>query len=292
MQIKKFWIKFLSAFIPSSSRRKKFRRRHITTTWYDFATDYGFKTDNPSPLIIDCGANVGASVRFFHKCYPGARIEAYEADPSIFENELLPNLSSEGTLPSGIRCHNKAVWTDNNGVEFYPDGALSGSCVEAPLASEQEDKLLVPSVRLKEIINQCDQVDFLKIDIEGAELAVLKDCAMVLHKVHRIFVEYHSFVGRPQELSELLSIFEAYGFRYRIAEDYNPSRQYWDYRDNDNNMDCQLKIYALNLQSIHAGHTRECFETVSPSKNFVRSARSLTSAGVTSQFLHCSIFLP
>jgi len=56
----------------------------------------------------------------------------------------------------------------------------------------------------------------LKLDIEGAELAVLKDCASELHKVDALFVEFHFYSNGENKLSELLSILESADFNYFI----------------------------------------------------------------------------
>jgi hypothetical protein len=55
-------------------------------------------------------------------------------------------------------------------------------------------------------------VDFLKIDIEGAEYAVLKDCRDRLQNVRNLFVEYHAAPDEPQRLNEMLSWFSEAGF--------------------------------------------------------------------------------
>src|SRR5688500_10055596 len=45
---------------------------------------YRFETDIRNPVIIDCGSNIGLSVLYFHKSYPGARILAFEPDAGNF----------------------------------------------------------------------------------------------------------------------------------------------------------------------------------------------------------------
>jgi hypothetical protein len=62
------------------------------------------------------------------------------------------------------------------------------------------------------------QVDFLKIDIEGDELAVVRDLANSdkLRHVSQMMIEYHHHV-RPQtdEFSVLLRLLEDAGFGYQ-----------------------------------------------------------------------------
>jgi hypothetical protein len=44
---------------------------------------YRFYTTRPTPVIFDCGTNIGTSVVYFRQTYPTARIVAFEADETI-----------------------------------------------------------------------------------------------------------------------------------------------------------------------------------------------------------------
>lgn len=41
---------------------------------------YKFKSDNESPVIYDCGSNVGTSCAYFKMIYPNSKIKAFEAE--------------------------------------------------------------------------------------------------------------------------------------------------------------------------------------------------------------------
>jgi hypothetical protein len=85
------------------------------------------------------------------------------------------------------------------------------------------------------------------MDIEGAEVEVLSDCAEELKKVYNLFVEYHSWASRPQQLDKLLSILSSAGLRYYIQTigetGVNPLLK----KRTENEMDVQLNIYATKL---------------------------------------------
>jgi len=55
-----------------------------------------------------------------------------------------------------------------------------------------------------------------KIDIEGAETEVLLTGELPLKRLRNVFVEFHSFQDKPQNLGKLLSLFESNGFRVHI----------------------------------------------------------------------------
>jgi len=94
------------------------------------------------------------------------------------------------------------------------EGALGGKLSDA--AGDGRQQIEVQAFRLRDLLDS--PVDFLKIDIEGAEYAVLKDCRDRLQNVRNLFVEYHAAPDEPQRLNEMLSWFSEAGFRYYISE--------------------------------------------------------------------------
>lgn len=197
---------------------------------------YAFNTSHEKPVIYDCGANVGTSCIFFKERYPKARVKAFEADP-VIGNLLTTNLHRHNL--TDIEITNKAVWTHNEGIELVQEGA-DGASVFA-----QGDKIKVPSVRLSDLLKKERSVDLLKIDIEGAEAVVLKDCKDSLHHVQNIFVEYHSFVGQPQHLDEIIHTLKANGFRYFIKNTQGRKKPLINHMKNNHAMDLQLDIFGF-----------------------------------------------
>lgn len=168
---------------------------------------YNFLSDSAYPVIYDCGANIGTSCIYFGKNYPSAKIKAFEPDPNI-ANILLANLKENNI--KNVEVFNKAVWINDDGVNLSLDGADGASIASTG------NSVKVPSIRLRELIDKESRVDLLKIDIEGAEYDVLKDCRNSLTNVRNIFIEYHSFMHNDQKLSEILKILEENKFRYFI----------------------------------------------------------------------------
>jgi hypothetical protein len=74
----------------------------------------------------------------------------------------------------------------------------------------------VKAIRIKDYLNR--KVDFLKIDIEGAEFLVIKDIRDNLHFVNNLFVEYHGNFIQQNELAELIDVIKNCGFTYYIKE--------------------------------------------------------------------------
>ncbi|MFZ1693680.1 MAG: FkbM family methyltransferase [Flavobacteriales bacterium] len=166
-----------------------------------------FSADDAQPLIIDCGANVGISVLYQKWRFPESRIIAFEPDEDVHRC-LLSNLEENGI--EGVECHRAALWVNDQGVSFGKEGADAGSILRTT------STVFVPSTRLRDLLLQHDRIDLLKMDIEGAETDVLLDCSDALSRVRRIYVEYHSFRDRPQQLHALLTMLASQGFRYYL----------------------------------------------------------------------------
>lgn len=197
---------------------------------------YQFIALDEKPLIYDCGANIGISCLYFKHKYPKATIRAFEVDPKIAEI-LQKNLQNNGI--QDIEIIAKAVWVNSNGIEIKLEGADNASIFAAG------EKVKIDSVRLADELAKESHIDLLKMDIEGAETAVLKDCKNELHKIQNIFVEYHAYLNQPQSLHEILAIFTENGFRYFI---WNPLNRlspfvHQAYKNNPQ-MDLQLNIFA------------------------------------------------
>jgi FkbM family methyltransferase len=170
---------------------------------------YNFKSNKTNPRIIDCGSNIGLSAIYFKSIYPDCQLTCFEADPTIV-GKLEENLKS---FKISAEIVDKAVWTEETELCFSSDGQLGGKL------SDSGDGKKVQTIRLKDFL--FEKIDFLKLDIEGAETAVLKDCKNQLHLVENIFIEYHCTPEEPQELNEMLSILTNAGFRYYIKEAWN-----------------------------------------------------------------------
>jgi len=197
---------------------------------------YNFKTESKIPIIFDCGSNIGISVIFFKSVYKDSKIKAFEADKVI--SEILRNNLIQNKI-SGVEIIPKAVWTHNEGVEFYSDGADAGSIFG------KSRKVLADSIRLKEIIDLEEKIDMLKLDVEGAETEVLVDIGDNLKKVDNLFIEFHSFKTHRQSLDMILSILNQNNFRYFINSVYEKEMPFINKINPQNpDMDLQLNIFA------------------------------------------------
>lgn len=188
--------------------------------------------------ILDCGANIGVATLYFKKKYPNARVISFEPDTASFE---ILKKNAEGNQLSNVLLKNEAVWIDNNGV-YFNSGNDMGSRIGT--ASDGITNS-IKSHRLKDILNNEEKIDFLKLDIEGAESEVIEDCKEVLYKIDKLFIEYHSTPGEKQQFASILNILTTNGFRYYIKEDCNLSNSPFLKVETTWGFDLQLQIFAF-----------------------------------------------
>lgn len=174
---------------------------------------YNFKTETNSPFIIDCGANIGLSVLYFKKLFPEATVLAFEPDADNFR--LLQQNVAQNNL-KGVECRQHAVWIHNNSIRFSSVGTQASQITKE---EEAKNTVQVRAERLADIL-RTSKVDFLKIDIEGAEAEVIKDCEPFLENVQTLFVEYHGRAHETDKLTELLNVLKTnYKVYIKLAAD-------------------------------------------------------------------------
>lgn len=215
LQINYFKLKYLKHLPPGKLRQHKLKEGIIYYTspqellhgFDEIFIQEIYKIKLPvKSYIIDCGANIGLSVIYLKQLYPDAQILAFEPDDTNFEL-LTKNASSF----KNVELKKEAVWIEDTTIGFSNEGSMSSK-----LQQDMHSSNKVTATRLKNFLNR--KVDFLKIDIEGAEYEVLKDIEPALFNVENLFLEYHGNFSQNQELSHILDIITKNGFHFYIKE--------------------------------------------------------------------------
>jgi FkbM family methyltransferase len=170
---------------------------------------YHFETDNPRPVIIDGGSNIGVSILYFKRLYPNVRIIGFEPDPAIFRM-LSENI--ERNKLKEVEVFEFGLGEKEGTTTFLADNSASGQF------GEGENSITVRVTTLSKYID--GPIDFLKLNIEGQELPVLREleASGKLGYVRELVFEYHGWAGQEQRLGELLSLLDRNGFRYFVHD--------------------------------------------------------------------------
>lgn len=179
--------------------------------------EYGqFKVTKAPKLIIDVGAYIGDTSAYFLSRFPSARVIALEPNPESFLQADL-NLRPYGDRVTLVCA---ALWDSIGMIDF--GGEQTSARVGGGGAEVRT--ITIPALLSK---YQNAEIDILKMDIEGAELVVLRSAVgNWLKNVRLLLLETH---GENVEL-EVLPLVEREGFhchRYRnvwYCQNINHSR--------------------------------------------------------------------
>jgi FkbM family methyltransferase len=171
---------------------------------------YKFKAESKNPLIIDCGSNIGLSLFYFIRHFPGARILAFEPDNEIYK--MLESNIKVRMHECNIELRREAVWVREEQLVFFSEGSLAGSTIVDFSSINRTQN--VKAIDLNKYLNQ--EIEFLKIDIEGAENELIFHISENLKNVKNLFLEYHGLLNQPQNLGEILNLISNAGFEYYI----------------------------------------------------------------------------
>jgi len=172
--------------------------------------------------VLDVGANIGCSALFFCLRLPAPDIFCLEPDESNYARLQL-NLSLNPGL--GIRSFQAALWTRSGSLNC-PQDLRDGNewgCrfIEGAIPSVSKPRT-VAAINITELqeMSGFGQVDFLKLDIEGAEADLFKSDPFLLFlrdKVRCLAVEVHEeFI----KIGETRSILSSLGFQTTVISEF------------------------------------------------------------------------
>jgi FkbM family methyltransferase len=136
--------------------------------------------------VLDCGANVGTFTRSA-LARGAAKVVAFDIDPRNIECLRLTFASeiAEGK----VVVIAKGVWDKEDTLEakFYSNTNLNTVAMkERPETKEAPLTVLVPLTRIDSVVKELglQRVDFIKMDVEGAETAALRGAREVIQRFH------------------------------------------------------------------------------------------------------------
>lgn len=172
---------------------------------------YYFETDNPTPVIIDAGAHIGLATLYFKRLFPAAQITAIEPHPEtvrLLETNIFANHLADVTIvPAALHstAKPKTLYADKTPNKWLSTAGFTSGAWNRTQTSES---LKVPAIPLSLFLDQ--PIDFLKMDIEGAEQAVLEAAGEKLKQVKHMIIEFHPISN--QSALQLVTYLTTLGF--------------------------------------------------------------------------------
>jgi len=196
----------------SNSEEYHYLKREI---WTGHCYYTELEVEDRAPVIIDAGAHIGISTLYFAKHFPTAQIIAIEPNP--ITRELLENNIWNNRLEDRVSVLPVALSNQTGSAPLFhlPTKQWQLNANLTPQAwngDKLSESLEVETVALSSLITQ--PIDIVKLDIEGAELLVLKEALVKLNLVQQLWVEFHP--SGNSSLSELTQLLEKQGFKITI----------------------------------------------------------------------------
>jgi FkbM family methyltransferase len=189
---------------------------------YETTAEYlDFANLKDGDIVLDIGAYAGVtSIIFAQQVGPRGHVYAFEADGLNYEcAQTNIQMASKMMGIENITLMHKAVWCHGDGVLFSNEGAMGSSAVAITGGDRGLDRM-VESVRLEDFFSQngLGRADFVKIDIEGGEVEVLKASAGFLSALGaRLIVEPHLIRGELCT-EQCRRILEKTGYKVRVRD--------------------------------------------------------------------------
>ncbi|MBS1855715.1 MAG: FkbM family methyltransferase [Acidobacteria bacterium] len=152
------------------------------------------RPEDADEVWIDVGAHAGESTLEAARKRPGLRVYAFEPNLTLAAG-LMGRLPNYIVLPMAVAEHDGSAAFHLNRFDaassllpFHPEGLRQWVSAEALGVAET---VPVPTIRLDTFLNRAGirTVDYLHVDAQGADLAVVRSAGDRLHDVRRIKLE-------------------------------------------------------------------------------------------------------
>jgi FkbM family methyltransferase len=206
----------------------QFRVRTAMDVWVIKETCLDRDYENSASLqdnwtIIDIGAGLGDFTVYAAQRNPQGRVLAFEPFPESFtllqQNVALNQLTNVEAQPRAIAAQPGSLAL-NIGL---------GEAVQHSTTQAGVNTIEVQAITLQQVFADygLDRCDFLKMDIEGGEYAILRGAdANGLQRIERIALEYHDNTSAGQH-DELVQLLQRAGFQVQVQP--NPVHDYLGY---------------------------------------------------------------
>lgn len=151
--------------------------------------DYILPIKNFHPkLILDCGGNIGCASVFFANVYPSAQIYAVEPERMNFKI-----LTYNTVFYDNVHQINSALWDKETSIKILDESVDENAYMTVETTAD--DPKAFKTITVSKILAESgfDEIDLIKIDIEGAEKEVFSapDVDDWLSKVKVLVIELH-----------------------------------------------------------------------------------------------------
>jgi len=188
----------------------------------------------PGMRFVDIGANCGYFTLLAGSIVgEGGKVIAFEPQPRVFDL-LNRSLRANGYVLRTV-VHNVALGDHDHTARFrFRDGDFGGGSLhisDSRARAEHFSELDVPVRRADDLLRAHAPVDFIKIDAEGAEVAIIDGLSQTMAaspKLH-ILMEFNpGYINKHRKVTDFCAQLAALGFSPYPVTDSNPKKVSWE----------------------------------------------------------------
>lgn len=195
--------------------------RRIYCPSYECATESGNISVEKGDIVLDCGAAFGdVSLQFAQSTGPSGHVICFEPYPlflEVFQSNMLMNAE----FSKSITLIERAVWNESDEELSFIEGG-GGSRIDQKNKSSRK----ILTTKIDDTVNQLalPNVDFIKMDIEGAELNALLGAKKTIteNKPKLAICLYHS----PKDFYEIPALIHSWGLGYKFFINHHYMNQW------------------------------------------------------------------
>ena len=184
-------------------------------------------TPKQGDIVVDIGAHIGRyTIIGAKRVGANGKVVAIEANPSNFE---MLNRNIKLNQLTNILSLNNAVYSKETKIKLYLPGEELGHTIYNTVMSDRaknEDKFVEVNANTLDYLLQLKgimEVNWIKIDVEGAEFEVLKGATNVLSKSKDIalLIEIHNLSGGTNLYRPILEFLRLYNFKIEFEKSHD-----------------------------------------------------------------------
>lgn len=183
----------------------------------DFNYYQHFYKAKTNDIVLDAGANCGHLSIFFSKLV-GKEGRVYAFEPDKFNIERISeNQALNRELFNNIQIEELLLWNENKWIDFNEAGTVGSSAV---WITDADNCVQKEAVRIDDWVtkNNITKLDFIKMDIEGAEIEALDGCVQTLENLKPNFAiaSYHIVNGEATYI-KVEAFFKKMNYPYKTV---------------------------------------------------------------------------
>jgi FkbM family methyltransferase len=186
-------------------------------------------TPKRGDIVVDIGAHIGHyTIIASKRVGANGKVVAIEASPSNFE---ILNRNIKLNQLANIINLNHVVYSKETKLKLYLPGEESGNTIYNTVISDRarnEDKFVEVNANTLDYLLQSkgikqEQINWIKIDVEGAEFEVLKGAANILSnsKDIAILIEIHNLRDSTNLYRPIVEFLNLYNFKIEFEKSHH-----------------------------------------------------------------------